>query len=146
MVISRFSRHFRVGEFEIVLKPLRPGEIIPGDGDIPLNPKAKKRKRILVANTRDRAVQVGSHYHFAAVNSGLFFDRAEAWGFRLDIPAGTAKRFEPGPGVGGWVDLVPIGGIRFVPGLRLEYAGKLDERDHEPSEYSYGAKGQGPDQ
>ena len=83
-----------------------------------------------VTNSADRPVQVGSHYHFAAVNPGLEFDRAAAWGRHLDIPAGTSVRFEPG--VEREVVLVPLGGARRVPGLRPEYAGALDERGSEP--------------
>jgi urease subunit beta len=122
-----------------------PGEIRLGVGEIPLNPEAGDRKTMVVSNTGDRAVQVGSHYHFGAVNTALDFDRAAAWGYRLDIPAGKAKRFEPSPSKTCSVDLVPIGGTRDIPGLRPEFAGKLDERDHEPAEFSYGAKGEGPD-
>jgi urease subunit beta len=105
-----------------------PGEIIPGDGDVPLNP-GRDRITLVVTNTADRPVQVGSHYHFAAVNPGLTFDRAAAWGRHLDIPAGTSVRFEPG--VEREVALVPLAGARRVPGLRPEYAGALDERGPE---------------
>ena len=77
-----------------------------------------------VANTGDRPVQVGSHYHFAEANPALSFDRAAAWGRRLAIPAGTAVRFEPGIEVE--VRLAPIGGYRVVAGLRGEVAGPLD--------------------
>ena len=90
---------------------MRPGEIITAGDRIPLNP-GRERVRITVVNRADRAVQVGSHYHFAAVNPGLEFDRDAAWGHRLDVPAGTAVRFEPG--VEREVDLVPIGGRRQV--------------------------------
>ena len=119
---------------------MRPGEIITGAGRIPLNP-GRQRVRITVVNRADRAVQVGSHYHFAAVNDGLEFDRAAAWGHRLDVPSGTAMRFEPG--VEREVDLVPVGGARLIPGLRLEYAGELDARGPEPVECAYGEKGEG---
>jgi urease subunit beta len=78
---------------------------------------------LLVTNTADRPVQVGSHYHFAEANPGLAFDRSAAWGQRLDIPAGTAVRFEPG--VAREVSLVPLGGNRIVPGLRGECGGAL---------------------
>ena len=105
-----------------------PGEIIPGDGAVPLNP-GRDRITVVVTNAADRPVQVGSHYHFAAVNPGLEFDREAAWGLRLDIPAGTAVRFEPG--VEREVVLVPLAGARRVPGLRPEYAGALDERGPE---------------
>lgn len=120
---------------------MRPGEIVPGDGDIPLNPGMDVIE-VRVDNTGDRPIQVGSHYHFAAVNPALEFDRKAAWGYRLNIPAGTAKRFEPrryGP-----VELVRMGGAREVPGLRPEYAGKLDDRSWEPSPYEYGDKGEEP--
>jgi urease subunit beta len=102
---------------------VRPGEIIPGTEPVPLNP-GRPRLRLIVRNIGDRPVQVGSHYHFAAANPGLEFDRDAAWGHRLDIPAGTSVRFEPG--VEREVDLVPIGGRRVVPGLRAEFAGELD--------------------
>jgi urease subunit beta len=102
---------------------VHPGEIIPADEPIELNP-GRPRTTVLVRNTADRPVQVGSHYHFAAVNPGLQFDRVVAWGQRLDIPAGTSVRFEPG--IEREVDLVPIAGKRVVPGLRKEWAGDLD--------------------
>jgi urease subunit beta len=103
---------------------VRPGEIITGDEPVPLNP-GRHRVRLVVRNAADRPVQVGSHYHFAAANLSLDFDRNEAWGYRLDIPAGTSVRFEPG--VEREVDLVPIAGHRVVPGLRPEFAGELDQ-------------------
>jgi urease subunit beta len=118
---------------------MRPGEIIPADRQIPLN-DGRERVRVSVVNRADRAVQVGSHYHFAAVNLGLDFDRAAAWGYRLDVPSGTAVRFEPG--VRREVDLVPIGGARVVPGLRPEFSGYLDQRDQEPTRFAYGNKGE----
>ncbi|MDU0294118.1 urease subunit beta [Saccharothrix longispora] len=110
---------------------MRPGEIIPARDPVPLNP-GRPRTHLVVRNKADRPVQVGSHYHFAAVNPELDFDREAAWGLRLDIPAGTAVRFEPG--VPREVPLVPIGGNRVVPGLRWEYAGALDERGAEPGD------------
>jgi urease subunit beta len=100
-----------------------PGETKIEDGDIELN-KGRKTVSVQVTNTGDRPIQVGSHYHFAACNPGLEFDREAAWGTRLDVPAGTAVRFEPG--VERDVTLVPIGGLRIVPGLRPEWAGPLD--------------------
>jgi urease subunit beta len=100
-----------------------PGEVIPGDGPLPLNP-GLDRAAVTVTNTGDRPVQVGSHYHFAAANPALDFDRHAAWGRRLDVPAGTAVRFEPG--VTREVTLVPFTGRRVVPGLRPEHAGPLD--------------------
>jgi urease subunit beta len=101
---------------------MTPGEIQYGEAPIPLNPG---RERVTIA---DRPIQVGSHYHFAACNPGLTFDRQAAWGTRLDIPAGTAARFEPG--VERDVTLVPIAGNRIVPGLRPEWAGPLDGSPH----------------
>jgi urease subunit beta len=100
-----------------------PGEYAHPPGDLPLNP-GRERVTVRVVNTADRPVQVGSHYHFAAANPGLDFDREAAWGTRLDVPAGTAVRFEPG--VEREVTLVPIAGRRVVPGLRPEWAGPLD--------------------
>ena len=102
---------------------MRPGEILCGDEPVELNP-GRSRVRLTVVNAADRPVQVGSHYHFAAANPGLSFDRDAAWGHRLDIPAGTSVRFEPG--IERAVDLVPIAGRRIVPGLRRESAGELD--------------------
>ena len=99
-----------------------PGEILPGDEPVELNP-GRERTVLTVVNTADRPVQVGSHYHFAAVNPGLEFDRKAAWGKRLDVPAGTSVRFEPG--VEREVTLVPIAGNRVVPGLRKEWSGAL---------------------
>ncbi|MFI5067125.1 MAG: urease subunit beta [Streptosporangiales bacterium] len=100
-----------------------PGEVRHGTGPVPLIP-GRVRAMGTVTNTGDRPVQVGSHYHFAAANPALDFDRAAAWGRRLDVPAGTAVRFEPG--VTREVSLVPLGGRRIVPGLRPEHAGPLD--------------------
>ena len=113
-----------------------PGEIILGEGDIALNP-GRDRVTLVVTNAADRPVQVGSHFHFAAANLGLEFDRAAAWGRHLDIPAGTAVRFEPG--VEREVTLVPLAGTRVVHGLRVEFAGALDERSHEPGPLTYGS-------
>jgi urease subunit beta len=102
---------------------MRPGEIIPGDGPVTIN-AGRPVLTVLVTNTADRPVQVGSHYHFAEANPGLRFDRDAAWGHRLAVAAGTSVRFEPG--VAREVDLVPLGGRRVVPGLRGECAGPLD--------------------
>jgi urease subunit beta len=99
-----------------------PGEIVPGDEPVELNP-GRERTVLVVVNTADRPVQVGSHYHFAAANPGLEFDRKAAWGKRLDVPAGTSVRFEPG--VEREVTLVPIAGNRVIPGLRKEWSGAL---------------------
>ncbi len=92
-----------------------PGEILPAAEPVELNP-GRPRVRLVVRNTGDRPVQVGSHYHFAAANPGLEFDRDAARGHRLDVPAGTSVRFEPG--VEREVSLVPLAGRRVVPGLR----------------------------
>ncbi|WP_214322015.1 urease subunit beta [Nonomuraea sediminis] len=100
-----------------------PGEYVFAPDPVELNP-GRPRVVLRVVNTADRPVQVGSHYHFAAVNPGLRFDREAAWGMRLDVPAGTAVRFEPG--VEREVSLVPLAGDRVVPGLRPEWAGPLD--------------------
>jgi urease subunit gamma/beta len=91
-----------------------PGEVRPAEGEIKLN-AARRRATLLVRNTGDRPVQVGSHYHFFEVNDALDFDRGTAFGMRLDIPAGTAVRFEPGDERE--VDLVELGGNRRVYGL-----------------------------
>lgn len=99
-----------------------PGEIIAADGDIELNAGLPVLK-LSVANSGDRPVQVGSHYHFAEVNPGLVFDRTAARGMRLDIPSGTAMRFEPGQTRE--VQLVPYSGTRIVIGFRGEVMGPL---------------------
>jgi urease subunit beta len=100
-----------------------PGEILPSDGTIALNP-GRDRVVLTVENSGDRPVQVGSHYHFAAANPALSFDRQAARGCRLDIPAGTSVRFEPG--MSRQVTLVALAGSRVVPGLRPEWSGPLD--------------------
>lgn len=99
-----------------------PGEIIPADGDIELN-AGRRAVEIEVANTGDRPVQVGSHYHFAETNPALAFDRAAARGLRLDIPAGTAIRFEPGQTRK--VSLVAYAGDRTVYGFNGKVMGTL---------------------
>ena len=99
-----------------------PGEIFPASGDIELNAGAAT-VTLDVANTGDRPIQVGSHYHFAETNAGLSFDRAKARGMRLDIAAGTAVRFEPGQTR--TVTLVPYGGDRKVFGFRQDVMGAL---------------------
>ncbi len=99
-----------------------PGEIIPKSGDIELNSGAA-RVTLEVANTGDRPVQVGSHYHFFETNESLRFDRAQARGMRLDIAAGTAVRFEPGQRRE--VTLVPLGGLRRVYGFQQKIMGAL---------------------
>ena len=93
---------------------LIPGEIIPEQGEIELN-LGKKVKTVTVSNSGDRPVQVGSHYHFFEANQALIFNRELALGMRLDIPAGTAIRFEPGDKTN--VKLVPFAGLRIVYGF-----------------------------
>jgi urease subunit beta len=100
-----------------------PGEIFPASGDIELN-AGLARTTLVVANTGDRPIQVGSHYHFAETNPALSFDRAAARGMRLDIPAGTAVRFEPGQTRE--IALVPYRGRRVVLGFRGAVMGALD--------------------
>ena len=99
-----------------------PGEVFTPDGTIELNQGAAT-VTLRVANTGDRPVQVGSHYHFFETNEGLHFDRDKARGMRLDIPAGTAVRFEPGQERD--VTLVPLSGKREVYGFRQKVMGKL---------------------
>ena len=102
-----------------------PGEILAVEGFIEINAGAEV-VTMLVANTGDRPVQVGSHYHFAEANPALAFDRAEADGMRLDLPAGTAMRFEPGQMRE--VRLVPFGGLRRVFGFNKSVMGDLDRK------------------
>lgn len=99
-----------------------PGEIIAASGDIELNAGAPT-VALEVSNTGDRPVQVGSHYHFAETNAGLSFDRDKARGMRLDIPSGTAVRFEPGQTRS--VTLIPLSGKREVYGFRQLVMGRL---------------------
>lgn len=106
-----------------------PGEIFPADGDIEIN-AGRVAITLKVENAGDRPIQVGSHYHFAETNPALRFDRAAARGHRLDIPAGTAVRFEPGQGRE--VQLVPFGGTREVYGFRQEIMGALDGKPARP--------------
>ncbi len=91
-----------------------PGQIFFADNEIEIN-AGREKKTIAVANTGDRPIQVGSHFHFFEVNRALQFDRSAAFGFRLDIPSGTSVRFEPGDSQE--VNLVAIGGKRKVIGL-----------------------------
>ena len=91
-----------------------PGEYLLADGPVVID---RERTEIVVVNTGDRPIQVGSHYHFAAANPALEFDREAASGKRLAVPAGTAVRFEPG--VERAVALIELGGAKLVPGLRL---------------------------
>src|SRR5258707_15091564 len=99
-----------------------PGEVITKDGDITLN-AGRKTMTVPVTNTGDRPVQVGSHYHFFETNPALKFERKKARGMRLDIPAGTAVRFEPGQTRE--VTLVALAGARAVYGFRQDVMGKL---------------------
>jgi len=101
-----------------------PGEIFPASGDIVLN-KDKAAISLTVANTGDRPIQVGSHYHFPETNAALAFDRKSALGYRLDIPAGTAVRFEPGQSRE--VRLIPYGGERLVYGFNQAVMGALPQ-------------------
>ena len=100
-----------------------PGEILPGEGAVTLN-AGRETITLVVANAGDRPVQVGSHFHFAQANAALRFDRDLAWGRRLNVPAGTAVRFEPG--VEREVSLVPLTGRRVVPGLQPGGPRRLD--------------------
>ena len=99
-----------------------PGEMFIKDGDITLN-AGRKTATITVANSGDRPIQVGSHYHFFETNPALQFERKKARGMRLDVPAGTAVRFEPGQTR--QVTLVALAGKRMVYGFRQEVMGKL---------------------
>jgi urease subunit beta len=103
-----------------------PGQILYADEPVRLN-EGLPLTRMTVLNAADRPVQVGSHYHFAEANPGLDFDRTAAHGKRLNVPAGSAVRFEPG--IPTEVELVPIGGKRIVVGLRGETGGTLDVSD-----------------
>ncbi len=100
-----------------------PGEIIARDGEIELNID-RPTLRLTVANTGDRPIQIGSHYHFYEVNAALEFDREPTIGMRLDIPAGTAVRFEPGDEK--QVQLVALAGSREVYGFNAQIEGRLD--------------------
>src|SRR5450432_119567 len=99
-----------------------PGELFIQDGEIELN-AGRKTVTLTVANTGDRPIQVGSHYHFFETNPALRFERKKARGMRLDIPAGTAVRFEPGQTRD--VTLIPFAGARKVFGFRAAVMGKL---------------------
>jgi urease subunit beta len=101
-----------------------PGDIFPADGHIEIN-AGRPTKTLLVANTGDRPIQVGSHYHFHETNPALDFDRNAAKGMRLNIPAGTAVRFEPGQKRE--VELIPYTGHRRVMGFNARVMGDLEE-------------------
>ncbi len=106
----------------MILGGFVPGQVITAPGDIELNAGAPT-VTLKVANTGDRPIQVGSHYHFYETNEGLVFDREKARGMRLDIAAGTAVRFEPGQERD--VTLVPFGGRREIYGFQQKVMGKL---------------------
>jgi urease subunit beta len=114
-----------------------PGETFVRDGDIELN-AGRETISLSVANTGDRPIQVGSHYHFAETNSALAFDRAAARGFRLNIAAGTAVRFEPGQSRR--VELVALAGDRIVNGFAGAVMGRLDAGSHRVPKKNSSAK------
>lgn len=97
-----------------------PGAIRTADGTIVLNADRSddERRRLVITNTGDRPIQIGSHIHLAEVNAALSFDRAAAHGFRLDVPSGTSRRFEPGASQE--VDVVALRGRRVVPGIQVK--------------------------
>ncbi|MGR9051923.1 MAG: urease subunit beta [Gammaproteobacteria bacterium] len=103
-----------------------PGEVLTDAGAIELN-AGRETLEITVANTGDRPIQVGSHYHFYESNPALKFDRAKTLGYRLDVPAGSAIRFEPGQERS--IRLVPFAGLRKVYGFRREIMGALEKGD-----------------
>jgi urease subunit beta len=107
-----------------------PGEIFPASGEVVLN-KGRAAITLNVANAGDRPIQVGSHYHFAEANAALAFDRQAALGYRLDIPAGTAVRFEPGQSRE--VLLIPYGGARLVYGFNRAVMGALPQLQRDDS-------------
>ncbi|WP_101296015.1 urease subunit beta [Halegenticoccus soli] len=102
---------------------LVPGEVVTGDGTVTLN-RDRKTAEVTVSNTGDRPVQVGSHFHFFEANAALAFDREAAYGMRLNVPAGTAVRFEPGDEQ--TVELVAIGGKRRAHGMNGLVNGSID--------------------
>jgi urease subunit beta len=104
--------------------PVIPGEILTRTGDIECN-HGRQTVSVTVSNTGDRPIQVGSHYHFYETNPALKFERTKTRGFRLNIPAGTAVRFEPGQSRE--VELVAYAGTRHVYGFRAEIMGPLEE-------------------
>jgi urease subunit beta len=117
VVKVRFCPRGKLGEASMI-----PGEVILADGDIELN-AGRKTVTLTIANTGDRPIQVGSHYHFFETNPALKFERKKARGMRLDIAAGTAVRFEPGQTRE--VTLVALAGHRTVFGFRQDVMGKL---------------------
>lgn len=119
---------------------MTPGELLVEPGEIELN-AGRETVTLQVANTGDRPIQVGSHYHFFEVNEALSFERAQARGMRLNIPAGTAVRFEPGDERE--VTLVALVGSRQVYGLNAKINGALDAEATEPKESKGKKKGDG---
>ncbi|GAA3724958.1 urease subunit beta [Spinactinospora alkalitolerans] len=115
-------RHY-TGHEPYLEEPLIPGEILYGDDPVAIN-SGKDAITLRVENTADRPVQIGSHFHFAEVNTALDFDRDAAWGRRLNVLSGGSMRFEPGAVE--QVELIPIGGRRIVAGLRGLCGGNLD--------------------
>lgn len=103
---------------------MKPGELFPAEGTVAIN-EGRETTTVAVENTGDRPIQVGSHFHFFEVNPALAFDREAAYGMRLDVPAGTAIRFEPGDRRE--VPLVAIGGQRQVHGMHGLVSGDLEE-------------------
>lgn len=110
---------------------ITPGEYVTGEGKVTLN-EGRETATVEVSNTGDRPVQVGSHFHFFEVNKALAFDRSESYGMRLDVPAGTAVRFEPGERKE--VELVAVGGKRRVTGLNRLTEGSVDTGKQEALE------------
>jgi urease subunit beta len=102
-----------------------PGELMPDETGLTIN-EGRETTEVTVANTGDRPIQVGSHFHFFEANAALEFDREAAYGMRLDIPAGTAIRFEPG--TERMVDLVALAGDRIVSGMNSLVDGRLDQQ------------------
>ncbi len=115
---------------------IHPGEIVPGEGTVTLN-EGRETAEVTVGNTGDRPVQVGSHFHFFEANAALSFDRKAAYGKRLNIPAGTAVRFEPGDRQ--TVELVDIGGKRVAHGMNGMVGGSVDGPPDEALERLRGA-------
>src|SRR5262249_37601250 len=124
---GRIARHGRTsapGKEALMVADMIPGEIFPASGEIVLSVD-RAAVSLMVANTGDRPIQVGSHYHFAETNAALAFDRRAALGHRLDIPAGTAVRFEPGQSRE--VLVIPYGGARLVYGFNQSVMGPLPQ-------------------
>jgi urease subunit beta len=120
--------------------PLIPGELDTLEGDIELN-AGRETREIVVANNGDRPIQVGSHYHFFETNPALHFERAQARGFRLNIAAGTAVRFEPGQSR--TVELVAYAGERIVYGFRGDIMGPLEGSEQQQGDPTEGEQSEG---